>query len=400
MTLPKITNDWTYIGASDRRLELFENSYPLPRGVSYNSYLLKDEKTVLMDTADNAVREVFLDNLKTALEGRNLDYFVIEHMEPDHGALIAEICEKYPTAQLVVNQKIATMIEQFFGLDISERALIVKEGDTLNTGKHTLSFVMAPMVHWPEVMMVYDSTEKILFSADGFGSFGALDGVLYADEVDYENEWLAEARRYYANIVGKYGMPVQTVLKKAAGLDIQMICPLHGLIWRKDLGWFIDKYQKWSTYTPEEKGVLIVTGSIYGHTQAVADKLAMMLTEKGQKNVRVYDAAKTHSSDLLSEVFRVGTVVLAAATYNGGVFAPMETFLNEIKAHTVAKRTFGFIENGSWAPSAKNFMQGILSSLKETVFLEESLLIKSAFKGEQLPDLERMADSIVRVSME
>ena len=324
MAIQNITKDWIYVGANNRRLKLFENIYPIPRGVSYNSYVLIDDKTVLMDTCDASVQSEFLANVKNALNGRTLDYLVVQHMEPDHCALIAEILKIYPNVQLVCNAKTITMIGQFFDLDITDKTLLVKEGDTIETGHHTLSFIMAPMVHWPEVMMTYDAADKILFSADAFGSFNAIDGNLFADEVDYEREWLADSRRYYANIVGKYGAPVQTVLKKAAALDIQTICPLHGLIWRKNLAWLLDKYQKWSTYTPEEKAVVIAYASIYGHTEQAANLLAFKLGQRGIDNIRVYDVSATHPSWIVSETFRASHLVFASVSYNAGIFPPME----------------------------------------------------------------------------
>lgn len=396
MAIQNITKDWIYVGANNRRLKLFENIYPIPRGVSYNSYVLIDDKTVLMDTCDASVQSEFLANVKNALNGRTLDYLVVQHMEPDHCALIAEILKIYPNVQLVCNAKTITMIGQFFDLDITDKALLVKEGDSIETGHHTLSFIMAPMVHWPEVMMTYDATDKIFFSADAFGSFNAIDGNLFADEVDYEREWLADNRRYYANIVGKYGAPVQAVLKKASALDIQMICPLHGLIWRKDLGWLLDKYQKWSTYTPEEKGVVIAFASIYGHTEAVANLLASKLSERGVRNIRVYDVSATHPSWIVSEAFRVGCLVFASSSYNAGIFPPMETALLDIKAHALCNRTVALIENGSWALCAKAQMKAILETLKGITFIGEGISIRSAMKPEQEKELDLMADELVK----
>ena len=394
--IQKINQDWTFVGANTRRLKLFENIYPIPRGVSYNSYLLTDDKTVLMDTADALVQKEFLSNVKGALNGRNLDYLVVQHMEPDHCALIEDIMEKYPTTTLVCNQKTLSMIGQFFDIDLTSRTLLVKEGDTLNTGHHTLTFVMAPMVHWPEVMMTYDATDKILFSADAFGSFNAIDGNLYADEVAYETEWLADARRYYANIVGKYGMPVQAVLKKASGLDIQMICPLHGLIWRQNLGWILDKYQKWSTYTPEENAVVIAYASIYGFTEEAANMLAFKLGQKGVKNIKVYDVSSTHPSWIVSECFRASHLIFASSSYNAGLFPAMETVLLDIKAHALSNRTIALMENGSWAPTAMNCMKTILSDLKNITYIEPQIHIKSAIKPDQTQQLETLADEIVK----
>ena len=394
--IQNINKDWFYVGANNRRLKLFENIYPIPRGVSYNSYVLLDDKTVLMDTCDASVQKEFLENVHAALNGRALDYLVIQHMEPDHCALIAEVLKNYPTVQLVCNAKTLTMIQQFFNLDATDRTLLVKEGDTLDTGHHTLSFIMAPMVHWPEVMMTYDMTDKILFSADAFGSFNAIDGNLFADEVDYEREWLPDNRRYYANIVGKYGAPVQAVLKKASALDIQTICPLHGLIWRKDLGWLLEKYQKWSTYTPEEKGIVIAYASIYGNTEKVANLLAFKLAQRGVKNIRVYDVSATHPSWIVSEAFRVSHLVFVCSSYNAGIFPPMETALLDIKAHALCNRTVALIENGSWAPCAKAQMKTILETLKDITFIGNGISIRSAMKPEQEKELDAMADELVR----
>ncbi|MBP5534113.1 MAG: FprA family A-type flavoprotein [Alphaproteobacteria bacterium] len=395
-TIQNINKDWIYVGANNRRLKLFENIYPIPRGVSYNSYLLIDDKTVLMDTCDASVQTEFLNNISTALNGRALDYLVIQHMEPDHCALIVEILKSYPQIQLVCNAKTLTMIRQFFDLDVTDKTLLVKEGDKLETGHHTLSFIMAPMVHWPEVMMTYDATDKILFSADAFGSFNAIDGNLFADEVDYEREWLPDMRRYYANIVGKYGAPVQTVLKKAANLDIQTICPLHGLIWRKNLTWLLDKHQKWSTYTPEEKGVVIACGSIYGHTEEVANLLAFKLAQHGINNIRVYDVSRTHPSWIVSESFRVSHLVFACSSYNAGIFPPMETALLDIKAHALCNRTVALIENGSWALCAKAQMKAILETLKGITFIGEGISIRSAMKPDQEKELDLMADELAK----
>ena len=394
--IQKINQDWTYVGANNRRLNLFENIYPIPKGVSYNSYILLDEKTVLMDTADASVQKEFLENVSATLNGRSLDYLVVQHMEPDHCALISDIMDKYKTATLVCNQKTLTMIGQFFDINLEGRVLLVKEGDTLNTGKHTLSFIMAPMVHWPEVMMTYDTTDKILFSADAFGSFNAIDGNLYADEVDYQNQWLDDARRYYANIVGKYGIPVQAVLKKASGLDIQMICPLHGLIWRQNLSWFIDKYQKWSTYTPEDKSVVISYASIYGFTEQAANALAFKLAQRGIKNIKVYDVSSTHPSWIVSESFRASHLVFAASSYNAGLFPAMETVLLDIKAHALCNRTIALMENGSWAPTAINAMKSILADLKNITYIEPEIHIKSAMKSTDENQLDKLADEIVK----
>ena len=389
-----ITQDILFLGASDRRLALFENVFPIPRGVSYNSYLVKDEKTVLMDTVDQAVRNRFLENLAFGLEGRSLDYVVVNHMEPDHAATLMEVLKAYPQAQVVGNAKTIAMIGQFFDCDISERTVTVKEGDTLNTGRHTFTFVMAPMVHWPEVMVTYDAADKVLFSADAFGTFGALSGNIFADKLDFERDWLDDARRYYANIVGKYGVQVQTLLKKAAGLDIAYICPLHGPIWRENMGWFVEKYQTWSTYAPEDKAVAIFCGSVYGHTENAADIVANRLAEKGVKGIRLYDVSNTDVSELVSEAFRCSHLVLASATYNGAIFTPMENFLLDLKAHNLQNRTVAVIDNGTWAATAGKQMREIVGAMKNMTVLENGVSLKSSVKETQRAELEALADTL------
>lgn len=390
----KITDALYYVGASDRKIALFENIYPVPRGVSYNSYVLLDEKTVLLDTADANVYSQFKENIEAALGGRELDYMVVNHMEPDHCALIEEIALKYPKMQIVTNAKALSMIKQFFNLDLEGKSIVVTEGDSLNIGKHTLHFVMAPMVHWPEAMVTYESTEKILFSADGFGTFGALNGNIFADEVNFDRDWLDDARRYLINIVGKYGAQVQSLLKKASTLDIQMICPLHGPIWRENLGYFIEKYDIWSKYQAEEKGMLIVYASIYGNTAAAAEKLASLLAERGVKNIAMYDASHTDTSQLVSEAFRYSHLVLASSTYNAGIFTPMENFLQDLKAHNFQNRTVSIIENGTWSAQSGKLMRNILDEMKDITILGENITIKSAMKSEQLTEMETLADLI------
>lgn len=391
----KINQDLVYVGVSDRRTALFENVYPIPNGVSYNSYLLLDEKTALLDTADITVSEQFFENVEAALSGRALDYLIVNHMEPDHGALIAPLLLRYPQATIVCTAKAAQMIEQFFGQKPANLQA-VKEGDTLTLGRHQLTFTMAPMVHWPEVMMTYDSTDKILFSADAFGTFGALSGNIYADEVNFENEWLAEARRYYINIVGKYGVQVQNVLKKASALDIQMICPLHGPVWRENLGWFIGKHDVWSRYEPEDKGVVIIYGSIYGHTESAALRLATLLAQRGVKGIKAYDASRTPVSELVSECFRVSHIVLASSTYNNGIFTPMENLLADLKAHDWKRRTIGIIENGTWAATSGKLMRAELEQMKEHTILAETVTLKSAAKAEQEEQLATLAEEIAK----
>ena len=389
-----IGNDLIYVGVSDRRTALFENVYPIPRGVSYNSYVLLDEKTALMDTADLTVSEQFFENVEAALNGRQLDYLIVNHMEPDHGALIAPLLLRYPTATVVCTAKAAQMMEQFFG-GKPEKLQAVKEGDTLSLGKHNLVLTMAPMVHWPEVMMTYDTTDKVLFSADAFGTFGALSGNLFADEVNFENEWLDDARRYFVNIVGKYGQPVQTVLKKAAALDIQMICPLHGPVWRSNLEWFIGKHDVWSRYEPEDKGVVIIYGSIYGHTESAALRLGTLLGQRGVKNIKAYDASRTHVSELVSDCFRASHIVLASSTYNNGIFTPMENLLADLKAHDWKRRTVALIENGSWAPQSGKLMRAELEQMKEITILGETVSLKSAATPAQEEQLAALANALV-----
>ena len=389
----KVREDLIWVGADDRRLACFEGVYGVPEGVSYNSYLLLDEKTVLFDTVDKAVYSVFLENVAYALGGRPLDYLVIHHMEPDHAATLELLVTRYPEAKIVCNAKIKTMLAQFFALDLTERIVLVKEGDSLETGRHKLSFVMAPMVHWPEVMMSYDSTDKILFTADAFGTFGALNGRLFADETDFFGEHLDEARRYYTNIVGKYGPQVQAALKKAAALDIALVCPLHGFVWRKDFDRFVEKYQLWSSYTPEEKSVLIAYASVYGHTENAANILAVKLAERGVK-VRMHDTSVIPASYILSDAFRCSRLVFAATTYNNGVFVTMENLLHDIAAHNLQNRKIALIENGSWAPTSGKAMREILGGLKNIEILDSQITLKSALTEGQLAQLDALADAL------
>ncbi len=391
-----VTEEIVWVGASDRRLALFENIFPIPRGVSYNSYVLLDEKTVLLDTVDASVAGQFFENLEHVLADRTLDYLVVNHMEPDHCAMIADIVRRYPDVKVVGNAKTFGMMKQFFGTDYAERAIVVKEGDTLATGAHTLHFVMAPMVHWPEAMVTYDDKDKVLFSADGFGTFGALNGNIFADEVDFDRDWLDDARRYYTNIVGKYGTSVQALLKKAAGLEIAVICPLHGPIWRENLGYILEKYQKWSTYEAEEKAVVIMYASMYGDTASAADALAGALSERGIRKIEVYDVSNTHVSELISEIFRASHLVFAAPTYNGGIYPVMENLLSDMKALAVQKKTVALMENGTWAAMAAKQMREKLSELKEVTVLDTQVTIKSAMLADQRAELEAFADAIVQ----
>ena len=391
----KVTEDIVWVGASDRRLALFENIFPIPRGVSYNSYVLLDEKTVLLDTVDASVAGQVFENLEHVLDGRKLDYLIVNHMEPDHCAMIGDLVRRYPEVQVVGNTKTFGMIKQFFGTDFAERAVTVKEGDTLATGAHTLHFVMAPMVHWPEVMVTYDEKDKVLFAADGFGTFGALNGNIFADEVDFDRDWLDDARRYYTNIVGKYGASVQALLKKASGLEIAVICPLHGPIWRENLGYILEKYQKWSTYEAEDQAVVILYATMYGNTASAADALAGRLAAKGVKKIAVYDVSNTHVSELISEIFRASHVVFAAPTYNGGIYPVMENLLADMKALAVQNKTVALMENGTWAPMTAKQMREKLAELKNVTILDTQITIKSAMAPEQEGQLEALADAIV-----
>ena len=391
----KVTDDLTWVGADDRRLVCFEGVYGVPDGVSYNSYLLQDEKTVLFDTVDKAVATTFFENVKHALGGRALDYLVITHMEPDHAATVEDLVVRHPELKIICNQKIKTMLEQFFDFDMTDRLILMKEGDSFSSGKHEFTFVMAPMVHWPEVMMVYDKTEKMLFSADAFGVFGALNGRLFADETDFFKDDIDEARRYYTNIVGKYGPQVQAVLKKAAGLELKYVCPLHGYVWRKNFGEYLEKYMLWSSYAPEEKNVMLAYASVYGHTENTANILASKLVERGVK-VRMYDTSVTPSSYIVSDAFRCSHLVFAATTYNAGVFVTMENLLHDIAAHNLQGRKVCLIENGSWAPTSGKLMAGMLSGLKNTEFISDPFSIRSALKENQLDALEALADTIAK----
>ncbi len=392
----KVTDDLIYVGGSDRRLSRFENLFPIPKGVSYNSYVLLDEKTVLFDTADESISRQYIENVVHALNGRPLDYMVVQHMEPDHCAMIDDMLRRYPEAKMVCSAKAVGMFAQFYGTDVAARALVVKEGDKLSTGEHTLHFVMAPMVHWPEVMVTYDKKDKILFSADAFGTFGALAGNIFDDEITFDTTWMNDARRYYTNIVGKYGVQVQALLKKAASLDIEMICPLHGPIWRKDLGLLLEKYQKWSTYEPEDKTVMIAYATMYGNTENAANVLAGMLADKGVKNIAMYDVSETDVSELVAESFRCSHLVLAAPTYNSGIQPKMEAYLSDIKALNLQNRTVAVIDNGTWAATAGKQMIGTLEGMKNMTILENTISIKSALAENQLGALEALADELAK----
>ena len=390
----KMTEDLYWVGASDRRLALFESVYPIPRGVSYNAYVLLDEKTVLLDTVDQSVAGQFFENLAHVLGGRPLDYIVVHHMEPDHAKTLEETVRRYPEAKIICNAKIRDMIRNYFTFDIDARAILMAEGDTYCFGKHTFAYVMAPMVHWPEVMVSFDTTTGTLFSADAFGTFGALSGNLYADEYDFEHDWLPDARRYYTNIVGKYGTQVQALLKKAATLDIRMICPLHGPVWRKDIAWFLDKYIHWATYTPEDDAVVIAYASVYGNTENAANILASKLADLGVRDVKMYDVSATHPSFIVSECFRASHLVFFSTTYNAGMFVNMENLVHDIVNHNLQNRTIALVENGSWAPTAGGLMRAEFQKLKNCTILDEGLTIKSSLKEAQLSQMDVLAQAI------
>jgi flavorubredoxin len=390
----EVSENLYWVGGNDRRTSLFENIHPIPEGVSYNSYLLLDEKTVLLDTVDWSIGAQFIENVQYVLDGRPLDYMIINHMEPDHAACIEEIRCRYPDVKVIGNKKTFDFMEQF-GFKVNENCIEVKEGDTLSLGKHEFLFISAPMVHWPETMATFDTTNGVLFSADAFGTFGSLDGKLFNDEVNFERDYLVPARRYYTNIVGKYGPQVQSLLKKASDLDIKYICPLHGPVWRTDIDYFIDKYDKWSSYEPEEKGVLIVYGSMYGNTEKAAENLAMRLVEKGMSNITMYDASKTHVSYLIADAFKYSHIVLASATYNLNIYPPVENFIRDMKALNLQKRTVAVIENGTWAPRSGQLIRELLGEMKEMNVLDNKILIKSSMKEENVDEMEALADNII-----
>lgn len=389
----KIADEIYWVGGNDRRLALFEAVYPIPNGVSYNSYLIMDEKTILMDTVDKAIAGVFFENIEHVLAGRGLDYLIVQHMEPDHTATLQELVLRHPELTVVCNKMTLGMIKQFFSFDIDSRVLVIEEGFVLSTGKHSFTLFSAPMVHWPEVMVTYESTEKILFSADAFGTFGAINGALFADEVDFMRNNIDEARRYYSNIVGKYGPQVQALLKKAQTLDIEMICPLHGYVWRESISDYIDKYQKWSSYTPEEYGVVIAYASVYGNTENTADIISTRLRERGIKTV-MYNVSVTDVSEIVSAAFKYSHIVFASTTYNAGIFIKMDDLLRDIAAHNLQNRTVAFVQNGSWAPTSGKLMRQIIEPLKGTTVIENLLTIKSSLKKSQLPEVDALVDAI------
>lgn len=389
----KVTEDLYWVGANNKRLHLFENIHPIPRGTSYNSYLLLDEKTVLFDTCDWTVSRQFLENVDFVLGGRTLDYLVINHVEPDHAASVGEVLLRYPEAVVVCTSKAVMFLHQF-GIQGFNK-MEVKEGDVLSFGAHEVTFAMAPMVHWPEVMVTFDKTNGVLFSADAFGTFGSLDGKLFADEMNFERDWLDDARRYYTNIVGKYGPQVQKLLSKVSGLDIQYICPLHGPVWRENLGWFIEKYDKWSKYEPEEKGVLIAYASMYGNTESAANILAGMLCERGMTNITMYDTSVTHVSYLISDAFKYSHMALLSATYNLKVFPTMQNFIDDMAALNLQKRVVGVVGSGTWAPQAGTSMVQQLDKLKEFTVLNEQMTFLSSLNDATYAELSDLADSII-----
>ncbi|MBE6934430.1 MAG: flavodoxin [Ruminococcaceae bacterium] len=389
----KIQEDLYWVGANDRRLAMFEGVYSVPDGVSYNAYVLLDEKTVLFDTVDKAVARMFFENVAAVLQGRALDYVFVHHMEPDHSALLEDVILRYPNVKIVCNAATRNMICQFFDFDMDSRWVEAKEGEVFSTGKHNFCFVKAPMVHWPEVMVSFDTTDGILFSADAFGTFGALNGALFADEVVFDRDYLDEARRYYTNIVGKYGRQVSTLLEKATMLDIKLVCPLHGFVWRKNIGYFVDKYLHWASYTPEETGVMIAYASVYGNTENAAEILAVKLREKGIKT-RIYDVSVTPASDIIAAAFRYSHLVFASTTYNAGIFVCMEALLSDLVAHNLQNRTVALLENGSWAPTSGGLMRSMLEKCKNMNILDAGLTIRSSVKADQIPQLGAVADAL------
>ena len=390
----KMTEDLYWVGASERRLNLFENAYPLTNGVSYNSYLLLDEKTVLIDTVDKSVSGLFFENVDHVLSGRKLDYLIVQHMEPDHAATIGELVLRHPELTIVCNAKTRTMMQNFFTFDLDSRVQLVKEMDTLTTGRHTFAFVMAPMVHWPEVMVSYDTATKTLYSADAFGTFGALNGNLYADEVNFRTEWLADARRYYTNIVGKYGTQVQALLKKAAGLDISIICPLHGPVLTENLGYYINLYDIWSSYRVESEGIVVAYTSVYGHTKAAVELLAQKLREKGCPKVVVHDLARCDMAKAVEDAFRYGKLVLATTTYNADIFPFMKEFIHHLTERNYRNRTIGLVENGTWAPLAAKVMTKMFEGCKNLTFTDTTVRILSALNEDSKAQIEAMANEL------
>ena len=381
-----ITNKIEYIGVNDKTLDLFESQYNLPNGVSYNSYILKDKKTVVMDTVDKRVTNEWLENIETTLNKKNIDYLVISHLEPDHSANIQVLAQKYPEMKIILNQKAESMMKQFFNLDLSNRYVIVKEGDIIDIGEHKLQFFMAPMVHWPEVMVTYEQTEKILFSADGFGKLGTLDT---------EEDWINEARRYYFNIVGKYGTQVQQLLKKVVGLDIKMICPLHGPILKENLNYYINKYDTWSSYKPEDEGILVAYNSIHGNTKKAVEELEKMLKENGVKKVVVSDLSRNDMSETIANAFRYDKLIIASPTYDAGLFPSTEKFLRNLKHKNYQNRRIGIIENGSWAPMAAKCMNDIIKEMKNIEICNTTVTIKTRMNDESKKKMKELVKELL-----
>mgnify|MGYP001110011461 CR=1 FL=1 len=391
----KINDDVFYVGVNDRRITWFENTHPITRGMAYNSYVIVDEKTVLLDTIDKAGAQQFLENLDYVLKGRTLDYLVINHMEPDHCALIEDVVRKFKDVILVGNKKTFELLHQFYDIEIGDNFIEVKEGDTLSLGKRTLKFMMAPMVHWPEVMVTYSDVDKMIFTADAFGTFGALNGNIYADQIDFAGEWLDDSRRYFSNIIGKYGMQTNMLLKKLATLEIDYICPLHGPIWRDNIDYIINKYKTWASYQAEEKGVVIAFGSVYGNTEEAVDVLAAKLSEPGVKNIKIHDTTSTDPSYVISDIFRYSTLVLASSTYNLSIFPAMNTLIHDIVNHNIQNRHVAIIENGSWAPTSGKQMRTELEKTKNNTLINEQIFsLKSTLKTEQLDQLDELAKAI------
>lgn len=391
----KVTEDLYWVGVNDKRLHLFENIHPIPRGVSYNAYLLMDEKTVLFDTVDWSGCREFLENIEEVLDGRTLDYLIVNHMEPDHAASLEEVLIRYPECKVISNEKSFMFMHQF-GFNVDDRKEEVKEGDTKSFGKHEVVFVAAPMVHWPEAMVTFDTTNGVLFSADAFGTFGSLDGKLFADEVDFDRDWIDDARRYFCNIVGKYGPFVQHLLQKASTVPITTFCPLHGPVWRKDLEYYIDKHDKWSRYEPEEKGVLVVYASMYGNTEKAAQSLASALCEKGMTNVAVYDISNTDVSYIVAEAFKYSHIVLASVTYNLNIYPKMYDFLHHLKMLNIQKRTFGIIENGTWAIKSGSLMKDFIDeNFRESLVLGSQVSVNSSPNESNAKEIDNLADSLI-----
>lgn len=394
----KVTNKIYYIGGDDRRITMFENLFPVENGVAYNSYFIEDEKLAIIDTVDHSISRQFFENIESVLKGRSPDYLVIQHMEPDHCACIKDLVQQYPNIKIIATQKTVPMLQQFFNYDFTNHLQLVKEGDQISLGETTLQFIMAPMVHWPEVMMTYVPEEKALFSSDAFGSFGALNGNLFNSDIDYKHAWLEEARRYYANIVGKFGLQVQSVLKKVSPLEIEMLCPLHGVVWDKDISYFVKKYSLWSSYLPEQEDVMIVYGSIYGNTENAVNILANKLGQQGVKNIAVFDVSKTDISYIIGHMWRCKTIVLATPTYNNGIFPKMDAVIEDMVALGLKNRVIGLVENGTWASMVNKLVMAKLEKMKNITVLETKLTVKSSLNGTE--NIEQFVAEIIAARKE